>query len=603
MASMELKALLFYIAIMTALALAGAAAHYIVYSGFNPGAARYVENYNATLDPSTMRLTEEVTYKITSLPIVGADTHMLYRHWDTPLTLPGNDTGQPHVQLLSIICPANTIGYMITHEGKPVLLEETRDNTFVPPSNPEAHVVTKEQLARLAHINPSDIEYVHDEAGCIFPHPVTSGVYTVTYTFQLVPPLTTNATHSYTSILLAGADHLPYNTYTLTIEPAESVEEAFITPPGSGMDGQTIRLNHVLHGIRLDLLLKTKPPGTLEPGDPGKRYRDETRAMATLAATARTAPLAGIALLAAIPLIVVSTWYLAGREPIGEQPSIVVEPPANLKPWQASALANPKLTPGPRGFIATILDLARRRIIEYDPGTNTIKRTGETRENLDFYERGVLSFIEEYQEQRLHERKPSRLRPPPLELRRLVRDLEKRAREAMEEAVQGTGPRGKLLALASAGSLALIATGAYIRYAGGPPLTTPAALAIIIGILLLGDALTLYYMPKWLMGRLKPEYRKALAQLEAYKRFLNQLATTAQNTLQPQTATIHLAYAASLGLEKRKIHIIAQTLGIASLIPLYDHANQRYARTYRASSGGGLGGGGGGFGGGGAGAR
>ena len=611
MFSIESRAIAYYTVVFVLVALFGFATLY-----FSSGlplwstSERFVDNYVAILDVSNMTLIEKVTYNIQGFMGHGIETHMLYRDWDSPLTLPNTMLDKPHIELVKIICPADSFGYIIDYQGNPTLLEGS-SNTFLPPPNPEAHTISKENLAEMAGINVADIEGVHNEAGCTFKTPVSKGLFTVVYVFRLLPPITTDGTYSYTSINLAGNDHLYYKNYTLILKPSNLVEKAYLTPPAKEIRaGEPISLENQLYAIRLDLLLNNQPPGVKSTGDPAKTYSESVSKLYTAKQAGRYTSLGGASLLALIPVIVVLAWYIAGRDKIERPPGMVLEPPKQIKPWQAAALSSINLTPGPRGFVATVLDLIRRNILEYDPETNRVRpvppdeKMDSGKEKLDFYEKGAIRFIEMYDEQGLFKKKPSRIGRLPLEMRQLVRDLEKLAREEMDKLAQKTGAYKKLIILTILAGLAVIAVGVYTRINAGAPLMTTSMATIIIGILFLVDTFILYLMPTWILGRLKPEYREQLAKLEAYKRFLGNLTSSGPNILPPpQLATMHLTYAVALGFSKKKIKLIAQTLGIVSFLYLYNYVHRYIGRRYWAARSRGSRSGGGGFGGGGAGAR
>jgi len=196
-----------------------------------------VSDYSAVFY-SDGTLEETFTYKIN---VEGK--RFLFRFWEDQLsTSPLQD---PHILLVDIEAPANTIRYVKDYAGHFSTLDETSYNTEM-------------QINSLAYRN---------EAGAFRPGGYTPGEYTVKYTFKIKPPLEVDDENVHLNLKLASV-HLPYEKVRVAFEDPGYIVKSYSHPPtlrkttdmnmivfsGSSGEDQLLEFEFLMtHGV-LDIL-------------------------------------------------------------------------------------------------------------------------------------------------------------------------------------------------------------------------------------------------------------------------------------------------------------------------------------------------------------
>ena len=159
-----------------------------------------VSDYSAVFY-SDGTLEETFTYKIN---VDGK--RFLYRFWEDKLST--SSLMDPHILLVDIEAPANTIRYVKDYAGRFSTLDE-------------ASINTEFQIDSLAYIN---------EAGAFRPEGYTPGEYTVKYTFKIMPPLEVDDEYVHLNLKLASV-HLPYEKVRVAFEDPGYIVKSYSHPP------------------------------------------------------------------------------------------------------------------------------------------------------------------------------------------------------------------------------------------------------------------------------------------------------------------------------------------------------------------------------------
>ena len=196
-----------------------------------------VSDYSAVFY-SDGTLEETFTYKIN---VEGK--RFLFRFWEDQLST--SPLQNPHILLVDIEAPANTIRYVKDYAGQFSTLDETSYNTEM-------------QINSLAYRN---------EAGAFRPEGYTPGEYTVKYTFKIKPPLEVDDENVHLNLKLASV-HLPYEKVRVAFEDPGYIVKSYSHPPtlrkttdmnmivfsGSSGEDQLLEFEFLMtHGV-LDIL-------------------------------------------------------------------------------------------------------------------------------------------------------------------------------------------------------------------------------------------------------------------------------------------------------------------------------------------------------------
>jgi len=196
-----------------------------------------VSDYSAVFY-SDGTLEETFTYKIN---VEGK--RFLFRFWEDQLST--SPLQNPHILLVDIEAPVNTIRYVKDYAGQFSTLDETSYNTEM-------------QINSLAYRN---------EAGAFRPEGYTPGEYTVKYTFKIKPPLEVDDENVHINLKLASV-HLPYEKVRVAFEDPGYIVKSYSHPPtlrkttdmnmivfsGSSGEDQLLEFEFLMtHGV-LDIL-------------------------------------------------------------------------------------------------------------------------------------------------------------------------------------------------------------------------------------------------------------------------------------------------------------------------------------------------------------
>jgi uncharacterized membrane protein len=159
-----------------------------------------VSDYSAVFY-SDGTLEETFSYKIN---VEGK--RFLFRFWEDQLST--SPLQNPHILLVDIEAPANTIRYVKDYAGQVSTLDETSYNIEM-------------QINSLAYRN---------EAGAFRPEGYTPGEYTVKYTFKIKPPLEVDDENVHLNLKLASV-HLPYEKVRVAFEDPGYIVKSYSHPP------------------------------------------------------------------------------------------------------------------------------------------------------------------------------------------------------------------------------------------------------------------------------------------------------------------------------------------------------------------------------------
>jgi uncharacterized membrane protein len=336
-----------------------------------------VESYTVTFHPDG-RLHEEYTYKLSSNRF-----RYLFRVWDDPLT--ANPVGKPHIQLLEILPPEETIGYFKDHAGE-VFLKE--------PYGSDGKLI--ESIRVLADRN---------EVGAYNPGYYEAGSYEISYWFKLHPPLETDKDIAHLNLKLAD-QHIPYRNVKIVLKDSGNIEKVYPHPPSMKVSKNNNDV--VITGssgnnqlLEVELLLEKESINSLdgfvlEVENVRGKTVDANRVL-ILQYYVGLALLYGISGLSIMmPFLLVGLYYVYGREKDHTVPRYLsVIPNENRKPWVVNQIfEGTPVDYDDNGFYATLLDLDMRKNIE-------IKRKNEggilieilNRKVHDGYEKKVMDFL------------------------------------------------------------------------------------------------------------------------------------------------------------------------------------------------------------------
>ena len=305
-----------------------------------------VSSYQATLYQNGT-LHEQYTYNVAN----SGEYRMLYRSWEAPLVF--DSVNSSSIQLVSIDAPAGTVGYAKDDQG----------NIFA--SDPTSSGSLKSQIGSLADT---------DEIGIFNPDYFAAGTYTVGYTYVVHPPVEYDSLNDHLNLMLAGDNHILYNSVEITV-PADNVVQVYVYPPmlNSEKTGDT----YVLTGsaaanenVAVEILTTSGGLGQI-PG-----FRDELTGLSGSTAwgnfwynlpywVAWALNYLGKAAVILVPFLFIVIYNRYGREKNFTVPAYLSTiPNPSLKPWQVNLLfKDTALEFDEDGFYATLLDLHRRKII------------------------------------------------------------------------------------------------------------------------------------------------------------------------------------------------------------------------------------------------
>lgn len=610
----EKVVLAIYVSILLAISIAATilVPKLLTFTGFT-----YAE-YRAALY-NNFTLIEDYTYHIGE-----RGKSMLYRHWEAPL-YPASISfidSEPHILLLYVECPRDSIPYVKDNEGAVYILFDETSRTI------------DRQLTEALTAIIGEKAY-NNEVGCFFPSEIPLGVYNAKFVFQLNPPIYIDEEYAYVNLKLAD-EHVAYQYVELRLHgfnpvklyvhvPEYSLEskEEITAITGTSPQNTLLEVEFVAPRDKLNApLIYTIPVDHVlaEADKANMQYSIRYNAVKALC-------YAFTLVLVAFPALLVVRYYLIGREKEFTVPEYLSYTPNPVrKPWQVNLLFHrDAIDMSEDAFYATILDFARRGIIEVkDVGKDDVvlevKRDVDSG-SLDIYESRVLEFLKEFSTNNVFSFKEFSERVKN-EVGRSISNarhyrvkldgLFKTFREAYDYAKQFIEPRKPasalvitLTLLVAIGLLALLPKGSeYYVY--------PSATAVFAFILPV-EMIIAYTMPSYVFGEWKKDFHKEKLEWSAFRNLLKELAKLDKYT--PQDLVIWkewLVYATALGIadkvveamEKLKvpapreayIPIVARPIMMRTMYTVHAATGQsrKGARSSGFGAGRGFGGGGGG---------
>ena len=310
---------------------------------------------------------------------------MLYRYWDDPLTL--DPLSSPSIELKDMQVPPGTTGYVKEYDGTVSI--HNGGNTTPPPLIGE--------LAERNEVGIYDASYF------------TPGVYEVTYTYLLHPPLEYDESVAHLNLRLVDDQHIPFRELTLLV-PAGMVETVYPHPPYLSVreeaDYVVITGNIPANEVTgIEMILSLEALDSI-PGFP-VFIEDVSEKTADANSWYNILPYYGAKILLYIgfvaalgtPLLLLFTYFRYGRErefTVPEYLSTIPNP--SMKPWEVNLLfKGDAMVFDEDGYYATLLDLHRRKVVTIteEQGGGNIRIRLNRSDSADPYEQKVLSFLGE----------------------------------------------------------------------------------------------------------------------------------------------------------------------------------------------------------------
>ena len=159
-----------------------------------------IDNYNAIIYANgTLR--EDFTYTFTNY-----NYQMMYRDWNAAIST--TPTSSAHIQPLSISAPPGTTTYIKDDSGAVTIVGGT--------NTPDI----RGTIGRLAY---------DDEVGCYNPGHFGPGTQSISYLYQIYPPLETDGTVTHLNLMLASI-HIPYRSVKITLMDSSYIEAVYVHP-------------------------------------------------------------------------------------------------------------------------------------------------------------------------------------------------------------------------------------------------------------------------------------------------------------------------------------------------------------------------------------
>ncbi len=594
----ELKQLVLVLTGSIVLAIIGLLVFYSI-----PTESPVSADYTAILDPDGV-LTEVFVYHVGE----NREYTMLYRYWEAPLTL--TYTSQPHIQLLSIQCPGDSIPYVKDYTGH-VTVWNISSTIYV------------YDIRERAYLN---------EAGCYFPGKIPAGDHKVVYKYVIRPPLRCDGTYCHLNLKLAR-EHITYSNVNVTILDPRGDIKAFyvhvpeysiireggkITVSGYSSENQLLETEFVYNennGIRI-------PGFKIEVGNALDETIQANEGYLALYNVIKYSSYILLILSLAYPLILLGIYYWKGKEKKYVVPKYLsYVPDPKKKPWLVNLLfKGDALTIDSDALYATILDLERKGYLEIIGNKEyvvvKIKKNPQPGE-LDRYEQDVFEFIRYWSVngvldiEELKERAETMSSSHKKSLYEWMRSLITTP-SWMKDLAKNyvTSIRIWFILLTAIFILVGFLTAAVL---GDSSIYMPYAQRIPIPLFILGlQNIIAAIAPSQLFGRWKKDYYKEKLQWDAFRNMLKDLAMIQKYA--PQDLVIWkewLVYATALGIGKKVVEAMEK---LRIPVPSSGYFIYVWPRHYHmvmstvspkgsgAAGGGGFGAGGG-FGGGGGGVR
>jgi len=325
-------------------------------------------------------LTETYTYEVKS----SGRYRMLYRYWQDDLSL--SPLQSPYIEFEGMEAPDGVVGYVVDYRG---------DVTLVDGENP-------------GYVNFITGTAEKSEVGIYNPAYFQAGTYTVTYRYDLHPPVEYDDEHAHLNIRLVN-EHVPYRDLSITY-PEHSVAEIYPHPPGLRVD--RTGGNYVISGrlaadeiLGLELLLSRDALQELD-GFPAfvSDVAGKTRAAnpwyhVVPLYSGWILYLLGAVMVILTPFLFLAVYHRYGREkPFTIPKYLSFIPDPEMRPWQVNLLFKGDATVFDQdGYYATLLDMHRKKIVEIieKPEGKSVTIRIIRDHSDDPYEDRVLVFLRE----------------------------------------------------------------------------------------------------------------------------------------------------------------------------------------------------------------
>lgn len=363
--------------VIVTLAIAIAAVLFTSMLGFLMEGDLVIDHYEADFQADGT-LTEKYIYEVKS----SGRYRMLFRYWEDDLSL--SPLQSPYIEFEGMSNPPGVVGYIKDYRGD-VTLEEGDNPEYV------------NFISRMAENN---------EVGIYNPSYFAAGTYTVTYRYDLHPPVEYDDEFAHLNIRLVD-EHIPYRDLTITY-PAAYVREIYPHPPGLSVDtsGDRYVVTGSLAGdevLGLELLLSKEAITELQgfpefiPDVAGQTREANPWYDIVPLYTGWILYLMGLAMAILTPFLFLAIYHRYGREKAFTVPQYLsFIPNPELKPWQVNLLfKGDAVNFDQDGYYATLLDMHRKKIVEIieKPGVESVTIRIIREHSDDPYEERVLDFL------------------------------------------------------------------------------------------------------------------------------------------------------------------------------------------------------------------
>lgn len=569
-----------------------------------------IENYEATLSPEGF-LTEKYVYDVGS----SNKYTMLFREWKIPLINPDEDNpAHLHIKVTNISCAMDSIPYIKDYVGK---------------------VWTPDDMAR----RTASEKAFRNEVGCYSPKFYDVGEYTISYAYQVNPPVECDDNLCHMNFKFAD-EHIPYRNVKIVLkDPDNYIVKVFPHPPDFKTSisdgGWIISGKSPKNGlVEVEMLLK---PG-LSGGFVARLDNIEEKTVnANSPYSNNYFLLSGlkyilIAVVLGFPLILYFIYIRYGTEKEFTVPEYLSFVPSKKKPWLVNMLfKRDAFDFDEDGFFATLLDLHKRDFLKIEPSTEIkqiIKVSKNNKRNVkvrllkkpedtdDRYEKSLLSLLNNWSKDGFFDteyfiKAVKSMKNKESEIRKLKSQMDFLTCKAIPMLAKDYVVRGgKRITVLLAVSILLVIVFFLLRSSKYPVFEENIIYSAIIA---LQSAFILIFTRSTLFGRWKGEYYKEKLEWDSFRNFLSDMAMIKKYA--PEDIVIWkdwLIYGTALGVGEK----VVEAMNAMNVnIPEVDFAPHVYTSfhsssatvtsTYSAATGGSGGGfgGGGGSGGGGAGGR